>query len=72
MKTTLVTIAATMIASTAAFANNGLFDVNDAPAHYEGQLAQSLDFEPTASNATTPYGAIKLNYEPMDNDQLFD
>lgn len=72
MKTTLLTIAATMIASTTAFANDDLFDVNDAPANYETRLAQSLDFEPTAANPTAPYGDVTLNYEPMDNDKLFD
>ena len=72
MKTVLVTFAAAMIASTTAFAADSLFDVNDAPANYEERLAQSLDYEPTASNSTSPYGAIDLNYEPMENDKLFD
>ena len=73
MKTTLLTIAATMIASATAFANDDLFDVNDAPANYEARLAQSLDFEPTAaSSSTSPYGDVELTYEPMDNDALFD
>ena len=72
MKTVLSTIAATLIASTAAFANGGLFDVNDAPKNYESRLVQSLDFEPTASNFPAGYGDIEMNYEPMDNDNLFD
>lgn len=72
MKTTLLTIAAALIASTAAFANDDLFDVNDAPANYEVRMAQSLDFEPTASNVAAPYGEGELNYDPMDNDPLFD
>lgn len=72
MKTTFLTIAAAMIASTTAFANDGLFDINDAPANYETRLAQSLDFEPTASNSAAPYGDVDLEYKPMENEQLFD
>ena len=47
MKTLALTLAASMIASTSAFA--GLFDVNDAPANSVVEKVQILDTENTAS-----------------------
>lgn len=54
MKTTVLAIAATLIASTSAFANGGLYNVNDAPENYEARLTQSIDFEPTNSVTSAP------------------
>ncbi|MEM7290199.1 MAG: hypothetical protein AAF412_07520 [Pseudomonadota bacterium] len=62
MKTLALTLAASLIASTSAFA--GLFDVNEAPAHYKSENAQVLDIESTAS-----IGGVA---KPADNDGLFD
>ncbi len=63
MKTLALTLAATLIASSSALAG-GLFDVNDAPAHYEVETVQMLDTEATAS-----IGGVA---KPADNDGLFD
>jgi len=52
MKTLALTLAATLIASSSAFAigpGGTLFDVNDAPTHYKAQSVEGLDIEPTAS-----------------------
>ncbi len=72
MKAALITIATTLIASSAAFADNALFNVNDAPANYETQLVQQLDFEPTASSDFVPAGEVDPNYDPTNYDKLFD
>ncbi len=62
MKTLALTLAASLIASTSAFA--GLFDVNDAPINYNVEKVQMLDTEATAS-----IGGVA---KPADNDGLFD
>ena len=55
MKTIAITLAASLIASTSAFANGGtLFDVNDAPHHFSAEQVRMLDSEPTASIAIAP------------------
>jgi hypothetical protein len=72
MKTTVLTFAAALIASTAAFANDDLFDVNDAPANYEARAAQLFDYEPTAASFAPAYDQATSNYDPTENDKLFD
>ena len=60
MKTLALTLAATLIASSSAFAigpGGTLFDVNDAPTHFN---AQGLDNEPTASIRKAPR-SVKAN-----------
>ncbi|MEM7290200.1 MAG: hypothetical protein AAF412_07525 [Pseudomonadota bacterium] len=57
MKTLALTLAATLIASSSAFAigpGGTLFDVNDAPTHFGTKSVQALDIEPTASIGTAP------------------
>lgn len=52
MKTLALTLAATLIASTSAFAigpGGSLFDINDAPTHHGIESVQSFDTEATAS-----------------------
>lgn len=65
MKTLALTLAATLIASSAAFAGNGLFDVNEAPINHGSEKVQMLDTEATAS-----IGASE--YNPNINPGLFD
>ena len=72
MKIALTTITATLIATSAAFADNALFDVNDAPINYEAQFVQALDFEPTASSDFVPAGELDPDYDPVNYDKLFD
>lgn len=52
MKTIALTLAASLIASTSAFAGSALFDVNETPINYGSE--QVLDTEPTASIAAAP------------------
>ncbi|MEM8539836.1 MAG: hypothetical protein AAGF25_02675 [Pseudomonadota bacterium] len=66
MKTLALTFAATLIASTAALAGGGLFDVNDAPINHGAVTYQSLD---TESTAAVDGGA---EYYPFENTDLFD
>jgi len=57
MKTLALTLAATLIASTSAFAigpGGTLFDVNDAPQFHKTQSVQMLDTESTASIGKAP------------------
>ena len=63
MKTIALTLAASLIASTSAFAGSALFDVNETPINYGSE--QVLDTENTASIP----GAQTM---PFDNDALFD
>ncbi len=49
MKTLALTLAATLIASSSAFAGSALFDVNEAPINHGIENAQVLDTENTAS-----------------------
>ncbi len=67
MKTLALTLAATLIASTSAFAGSALFDVNDAPINHGSEQVQILDSESTASIEGT-----SVEYTPFDNDSLFD
>lgn len=70
MKTFALTIAATMFATSSAFAG-GLFDVNDAPAQFELNQ-QVLDTEATAAIGTGAPVAVSGNYKPLSNAGLFD
>ncbi len=76
MKTLALTIAATLIASTSAFANGGiLFDVNQAPHNYNHQGVRSLDIETTASVRSAPSIEVKSGRTLFQKDQnpaLFD
>ena len=59
MKTLALTLAASLIASTSAFAigpGGSLFDVNDAPQFHNSKSVHALDIEPTASIGTAPRG----------------
>jgi hypothetical protein len=64
MKTLALTLAASLIASTSAFAGSALFDVNEAPINHGVEKVQMLDTEATAS-----IGGVA---KPADNDGLFD
>ena len=76
MKTLALTIAASLIASTSAFANGGvLFDVNQAPHNYDHQGVQLVDIEATASIGAVPSFEIKSGRALSQKDQnpaLFD
>ncbi len=65
MKTIALTLAASLIASTSAFAGSALFDVNETPINYG--VEQVLDTENTAS-----IPAASAQSMPFDNDALFD
>jgi hypothetical protein len=67
MKTLALTLAATLIASTSAFAGSALFDVNEAPINYGSENAQVLDVEYTAS-----IDGAAADYNPNINTALFD
>jgi len=59
MKTLALALAATLIASSSAFAigpGGTLFDVNDAPQFHNSKSVHALDIEPTASIGTAPRG----------------
>ena len=64
MKTLALTLAATLIASTSAFAGSALFDVNEAPINHGSEKVQMLDTESTAS--------IKGSAKSVANTALFD
>ena len=77
MKTIALSLAASLIASTSAFANGGiLFDVNEAPINYNAQAVQSLDTERTASIGAAPQRSIMadkgLRFAKDKNPGLFD
>ena len=64
MKTLALTLAATLIASSSAFAGSALFDVNEAPINHGSEKVQMLDTEATAS--------IKASAKSVANNALFD
>ena len=76
MKTLALTLAATLIASSSAFAigpGGTLFDVNDAPTHFNAQSVQGLDIEPTASIRKAPRSNEGVFIQLQDrNPGLFD
>jgi len=67
MKTLALTLAATLIASSAALAGSGLFDVNETPINYGAVSAQNLDTENTAA-----IEGAAAEYNPAANTVLFD
>ena len=67
MKTLALTLAATLIASSSAFAGSALFDVNEAPINHGSENAQVLDVEYTAS-----IDGAAAQYNPNINTALFD
>lgn len=67
MKTLALTFAATLMASSAALAGSGLFDVNDAPINHGAVTFQTLDTENTAAIKGTA-----AEYNPNENAGLFD